>query len=144
MRILALGRSGLERQVVRDTLVNGVLQTRFVLARDMLFPPLVQQRLSGPMAASDGSLTEPGTGATTQRGLATWYDPPWSGLTAAHPWLPFGSLVTVTDLDTGASVTVVIDDRGPFATGKIIDLSPEAFLRLAPLGRGVVHVALDW
>jgi uncharacterized protein YabE (DUF348 family) len=144
LRMLAFGRPGVERQTVRDTLVNGVLQTRQVLARDMLFPPLAQLRVSGPMAATDGSLTEPGTGATTQRGLATWYDPPWSGLTAAHPWLPFGTLVTVRDLDTGRSVTVVIDDRGPFAAGKIIDLSPEAFLRLAPLGRGVAHVALDW
>ena len=77
----------------------------------------------------DGTLTEPGTGATTQRGEASWYDPPWSGLTAAHPWLPFGTLVTVTDRATGRSVTVVIDDRGPFAPGRIIDLSPEAFAR---------------
>jgi uncharacterized protein YabE (DUF348 family) len=144
MRILASGRPGSERQAVRDTFVNGVLQTRFVLSSDLVFPPIAQQRVSGPMASTDGSLTEPGTGATTQRGLASWYDPPWSGLTAAHPWLPFGTYVTVIDLDTGRSVTVVIDDRGPFAAGKIIDLSPEAFLRLAPLGRGVAHVALDW
>jgi resuscitation-promoting factor RpfB len=144
MRILALGRPGFEHQVVRDTLLNGVLQTRVVVSRDLLFPPLAQQRVSGPMAATDGSLTEPGTGATAERGLATWYDPPWSGLTAAHPWLPFGTYVTVTDLETGRSVTVVIDDRGPFVAGKIIDLSPEAFLQLSPLGRGVLHVALDW
>ncbi len=144
MRILALGRPGLERQTVRDTFVNGQLQTRVVLARDLAYPALAQRRVSGPMASTDGSLTEPGTGATTERGLATWYDPPWSGMTAAHPWLPFGTVVTVTDLDTGASVTVVIDDRGPFGAGRIIDLSPEAFQALSPLGRGVLHVALSW
>ena len=57
-----------------------------------------------------------------------------------HPWLPFGTLVTVTDVATGRSVTVVIDDRGPFAPGRIIDLSPEAFSVLSPLGRGVLDV----
>ncbi|TMK60464.1 MAG: hypothetical protein E6G54_02185 [Actinobacteria bacterium] len=75
---------------------------------------------------------------------ATWYDPPWSGYTAAHPWLPFGTHVRVTDLATGRSVTVVIDDRGPFAPGRVIDLSPEAFAALSPLGHGVLHVALGW
>jgi rare lipoprotein A len=92
-----------------------------------------------------GGTTEvPGAVGDTQAGLATWYDPPWSGLTAAHPTLPFGTHVLVTDVDTGRSVTVVIDDRGPFAQGKIIDLSPEAFSAIAPLGTGVLHVRLSW
>ena len=89
-------------------------------------------------------MTVPGVGGRTQVGMATWYDPPWSGLTAAHPWLPKGTYVTVTDLESGRSVTVVIDDRGPFGTGRVIDLSPEAFEVLAPLGRGVLQVRLDW
>ena len=67
-----------------------------------------------------------------------------SRMTAAHPWLPFGTRVTVTDVATGRSVTVVIDDRGPFGPGRIIDLSPEAFGALEPLGRGVLHVQLSW
>ena len=50
----------------------------------------------------------------------------------------------VTDLATGRSVTVVIDDRGPFAPGRVIDLSPEAFAALSPLGHGVLYVALSW
>ena len=77
-------------------------------------------------------------------GQATWYDPPWSGLTAAHPWLPFGTQVLVTDLASGRSVTVTIDDRGPFAPGRIIDLSPEAFAALQPLGAGVLDVTIAW
>ena len=46
-----------------------------------------------------------------------------SGYTAAHRTLPFGSRVTVTTRQTGASVTVVINDRGPFTRGVTLDLS---------------------
>jgi rare lipoprotein A len=64
---------------------------------------------------------------------------------AAHPWLPFGTHVTVTDLSNGRSVTVVINDRGPFgAAGRIIDLSAQAFAVLAPLPQGVCEVRLTW
>jgi len=49
----------------------------------------------------------------------------------------------VTNLDNGRSVTVVINDRGPFG-GRIIDLSPEAFSAIASLGQGVAHVRLTW
>jgi rare lipoprotein A len=46
-----------------------------------------------------------------------------NGLTAAHRTLPFGSQVTVINPQTGASVTVVINDRGPFTRGVTLDLS---------------------
>jgi uncharacterized protein YabE (DUF348 family) len=143
-RVLRGGVSGLATQRVRIMTIDGEERAREVLASTMLRPPVPARILAGPMSMHDGVLSEPGTGATTQSGQATWYDPPWSGLTAAHPWLPFGTQVTVTDEATGRSVTVVVDDRGPFAPGRIIDLSPEAFERLAPLGRGVLHVHLDW
>jgi rare lipoprotein A len=51
--------------------------------------------------------------------------------------------VTVTNIATGESVVVVINDRGPFG-GRIIDLSDEAFAVLAPLGQGVMQVRLTW
>ena len=47
-----------------------------------------------------------------------------SGLTAAHRTLPFGTRVRVTNHQTGRSVIVRINDRGPFVTGRIIDLTP--------------------
>ena len=78
-----------------------------------------------------------------QVGEASWYDAPGSGYTAASPWLPFGTHVTVTNLATGESVVVVIDDRGPFG-GRVIDLSPEAFSALSSLGRGVLDVRISW
>jgi peptidoglycan lytic transglycosylase len=49
-----------------------------------------------------------------------------SGLTAAHRTLPFGTMVRVTNTSTGRSVVVRINDRGPFVSGRIIDLTPAA------------------
>jgi hypothetical protein len=144
VRVIQEGRAGLSERWIRLTVINGRVVARRVGPSRAVIQPIPERRLSAPLSMFDGTLTEPGTGATSQRGSATWYDPPWSGLTAAHPWLPFGTRVIVTDRTTGRSVTVVIDDRGPFAPGRIIDLSPEAFERLAPLGRGVLDVALSW
>ena len=61
-------------------------------------------------------------------------------LTAAHPTLPFGTMVQVENLNTGRSVVVRINDRGPFIRGRIIDLS-EAAGRLIGL-RGVAPVRI--
>jgi hypothetical protein len=144
VRVVQEGRDGLREQRVRVTFVNGVEVARNIVWSETVRQPVDEVRESGPYSMYDGTLAEPGTGATTQQGHATWYDPPWSGATAAHPWLPFGTLVTVTDLDSGRSVTVTINDRGPFAPGRVIDLSPEAFGALAPIGRGVLRVGLAW
>ena len=127
----------------RVTLVNGQVLARTEIAGWVSRAPVAERRVLGPAPATGGTLVAP-HGTHSQRGDATWYDPPWSGLTAAHPWLPFGTHVIVTDRDTGRSVVVIINDRGPFASGRIIDLSPEAFQRLAPLGRGVLHVRISW
>jgi rare lipoprotein A len=83
-----------------------------------------------------------GTADRSMTGEASWYFV-GSDLTAASPWLPFGTLVTVTNLATGATVTVVINDRGPFG-GRLIDLSEHAFERIAPLGQGVAWVRITW
>jgi resuscitation-promoting factor RpfB len=144
LEILQAGVPGARETTVRIRRVDGRIVSSRIISSAVVRAPVTEQRLSAPYSMYDGVLTEPGTGATTQAGKATWYDPPWGGLTAAHPWLPFGTSVTVTDLATGRSVTVVVDDRGPFGTGRIIDLSPEAFAQLQPLGRGVLNVRLAW
>jgi resuscitation-promoting factor RpfB len=144
VQILQRGVAGARQATVAVTRVDGRVTASRTLASTVVAAPIPEHRLSAPYSMYGGVLSEPGTGSTTQSGNATWYDPPWTGLTAAHPWLPFGTHVTVTDLDTGRSVTVVIDDRGPFGIGRIIDLSPEAFEQLQPLGRGVLHVGLTW
>jgi rare lipoprotein A len=61
-----------------------------------------------------------------------------SGLTAAHRSLPFGTMVEVTNVHTGRSVVVRINDRGPFVRGRVIDLTPAGaraigFSGLAPV-----------
>jgi rare lipoprotein A len=65
------------------------------------------------------------------------------GLTAAHPTLPVGTRVHVTNLFTGESVTVRINDRGPIARGRIIDLSYSAAEHLGMVEKGVAHVKLE-
>jgi rare lipoprotein A len=64
-------------------------------------------------------------------------------LTAAHRTLPFGTRVRVTELTSGRSVTVRINDRGPFIAGRIVDVSKSAAEELGMVGRGIARVKLD-
>jgi rare lipoprotein A len=89
-------------------------------------------------------------------GLASWYGARHAGrrtangerfdpgaLTAAHRTLPFGSRVRVTNLENGRSVVVRINDRGPFAEGRVVDLSEAAARALGMTASGVARVLLE-
>lgn len=89
-------------------------------------------------------------------GVASWYGRGFQGhrtasgerfdrrdLTAAHRTLPFGSRVRVTDVTSGRSVVVRINDRGPFAQDRVIDLSYEAARELGILAQGFAQVRLE-
>lgn len=76
------------------------------------------------------------------RGKASWYEFT-GGMKAAHNSLPLGSKVTVTNLNSGQSIIVEINDRGIY-TDAIIDLDLIAFRELADPGQGVIPVRLDW
>lgn len=91
-----------------------------------------------------------------QTGIASWYGPGFHGrptasgaiydqheLTAAHQTLPLGTKVMVTNLDSGRSVEVLINDRGPFAKGRIIDLSYAAAQSLGMIGPGTIPVRIE-
>jgi rare lipoprotein A len=65
-----------------------------------------------------------------------------NGLTAAHRTLPLGTRVRVTNLENGRSVEVRINDRGPFAANRLIDLSYTAAQRLGAIGTGLFRVGL--
>ena len=64
-------------------------------------------------------------------------------LTAAHRSLPFGTKVRVTNLVNNRSVTVKINDRGPFIEGRIIDLSRYAFSKIGDTEQGLIKVKLE-
>ena len=89
-------------------------------------------------------------------GGATWYGGRFVGtgtasgdiydsslLTAAHKTLPFGTIVKITNLANGLSVTVKINDRGPYRDGYVIDLSSAAFEKIANLSTGVLNVRVE-
>lgn len=91
-----------------------------------------------------------------ETGIASWYGQEFHGrptssreiydqndLTAAHPTLPFGTMVLVTNLENGRQVTVRINDRGPFVKGRIIDLSYAAARLLGMVGPGTARVRLE-
>ncbi|MEO7426809.1 MAG: septal ring lytic transglycosylase RlpA family protein [Fibrobacteria bacterium] len=65
-----------------------------------------------------------------------------NGMTAAHRTLPFGTRLEVTNLATGKSVTVVVNDRGPYAKDRILDLSPAAARKLGLLGKGTIRASI--
>jgi rare lipoprotein A len=89
-----------------------------------------------------------------QRGHASWYSLPANktangermnpnDLTAAHRSLPFGTRVLVENLSNGQSVVVRINDRGPFAGGRIIDLSKAAAASIGMIASGVANVRVS-
>lgn len=112
-------------------------------------------------AACGGRRTRPGTPppqptGPVQEGLASWYGLEEKGrqtasgevmdperFTAAHVSLPFGTVVRVDDLDTGRSVVVTINDRGPFVAGRIIDLSYGSAKALGVVEKGVARVRIQ-
>jgi rare lipoprotein A len=64
-------------------------------------------------------------------------------LTAAHPFLPFGTRVKVTHLENDKSVVVTINDRGPFKDNRIIDLSYKAACAIGMAQEGIARVKVE-
>ena len=64
-------------------------------------------------------------------------------LTAAHPTLPFGTKLRVTEVSSGRFVTVRVNDRGPYVRGRVVDISPSAAEALGMVDKGITNVRLD-
>lgn len=79
----------------------------------------------------------------SQSGPASYYDQAPSG-TCAHPTLPFGTVVSIVDTDNGRTAKCTVEDRGPYAGGRIIDLAPDVFSQMAPTSQGVINVRISW
>lgn len=97
-----------------------------------------------------------GNSGRAQEGIASWYGERFQGrptasgepydmraMTAAHPTLSFGTRIRVTHLENGRSVTVRINDRGPFIEGRIVDLSRRAAEELGIIREGVAPVRVE-
>lgn len=91
-----------------------------------------------------------------QQGVASWYGRKWHGrktangetynmyaMTAAHKHLPLPTYAKVTNLENGKAVVVRINDRGPFAGNRIIDLSYSAAAKLGVVNRGLARVEVE-
>ncbi len=105
--------------------------------------------------ATTGGPRGPAT-AGSEVGLASFYGREYDGrptasgvpydqdaLTAAHRSLPFGTRVRVTNLANGRGVTLTVNDRGPFARGRIVDVSRRAARELGFLAAGTTRVRVE-
>jgi rare lipoprotein A len=120
-------------------------------------PPYAGIKIGKPYEVY-GRWYEPGYSAHYDEiGMASWYGPGFHGghtasgerfdqnaMTAAHRTLPLPSIVRVTNLDNGMSVLVKVNDRGPFAHDRIIDLSRAAALRLGVFRTGTAKVRVQF
>jgi peptidoglycan lytic transglycosylase len=111
---------------------------------------------NGPAATGSISQANIETGQTIQRGTASWYGPGFHGrktasgerfdsndMTAAHRFLPFGTRLKVVNETNGRSVVVRVNDRGPFAHRRIIDLAKGPALALGLTTTGTGYVSLQ-
>lgn len=135
-KVVQQGAEGLKVRRIRFVLEDGVRVSSAVLSETVLRAPrnhIVRVGTKEP---------EYGGGGHTQQGIASWYRA--DGLVGAHPSLPMGTVVRVTNVDTGKSVNVRIADRGPFVDGRVIDLSSDAYRRVASLGGGTFKARVEW
>lgn len=90
-----------------------------------------------------------------QRGVASWYGPGFEGaltkseemfdpaaLSAAHPYLPFGTVIKVLNMRNNKSVTVKVNDRGAFDKERVVDLSQSAAREIGMIDAGTAPVAI--
>jgi rare lipoprotein A len=110
------------------------------------------------LAAGAAAASEPPLPRPTQPlvGMASWYGPGFhgrrtasgdrfdqNGMTAAHRYLPLGTVARITNLANGRQVVVEINDRGPFKGRRVLDLSKGAALRLGMVDSGLARVRID-
>lgn len=173
-RVLSEGRDGLREVVDEVVRIDGAEESRAragqrivreaedrVVEVGTAAPPPAPEPIAPPAPAPPSArepvpAPQPPPG-NTQSGVASQYGASFEGqptasgepydpnaLTAAHRSLPLGTRVTVTNLANGRSVTVRVNDRGPYVDGRVIDLSRAAFERIGPSGAGVLDVRLRW
>ena len=144
--VIQAGRNGTVRVVSKVVRKDGMIVQSTEGRRIVLAAPVTEvlrrgtkvsgnQKPVAPPAASGGQLFQSGT--------ATWYASHAGSGACAHLTLPFGTIVKIVNTANGRSAQCRVGDRGPMAyTGHIIDLNPDVFAALAPLGTGTISVRL--
>jgi len=120
-------QAALERREVRPAV------SRVVVAKKYDEPFLPKQTASQGLASYYTEGTKTASGETFNS----------AALTAAHPTLPFGTKLRVTNTKTGKSVIVRVNDRGPFVKGRVVDVSYSAAQALGMVNSGTANVKLD-
>ena len=119
-------------------------------------PPAIVTPVDSVFVVSDTQKVVPEYVAYCDSGIASWYGPAWKGrptasgeyfdpdsMTAAHKYLPFGTIVRVTNLSNDSVVYVRITDRLPKSSSRSIDLTPVAAKRLGFYSKGLQKVKME-
>lgn len=119
-------------------------------------PPATVRPADSVFVVADSTRIVPEYTVYCDSGIASWYGPKWKGrltasgeyfdpdsMTAAHKWLPFGTIVCITNLDNDSVVYVRITDRLPKSSSRSIDLTPAAAKRLGFYSKGLQKVKME-
>ena len=137
-------------------LVRYMRRRLHLLFATLSWPALVLACAPGLQAPLVARVVDPVKPLRTWMAVASWYGPEFQGkttasgqpfdmwaATAAHSWLPLGSLVRLVDTKTGHSQLVRINDRGPYADGRELDVSFLVASRLGMLEKGVSRLRIE-
>ena len=131
-------RASRQASLQRDRMTSSVMKRR--VASVKRHTPFAPRRDAGDTkAASQGVASFYTEGTETASGEK--FDT--HDLTAAHPTLPFGTRLRVTNVASGQSVTVRVNDRGPYVQGRVVDVSHSAADALGMVGKGLANVKLE-
>jgi len=157
-----MNRSVLNRLFLKQAILKGsILEKKAIMKQAILKGSMVSRSVllliivTGIAVVSPAQT--PGPSYFRQEGIASWYGTEFDGkptasgeifnaasYTAAHPSLPFGSILTVTNLQNDRRVTVKVNDRGPFVAERIIDLSLAAAEVLQMVETGTARVTVEY
>ena len=149
---LVMGLSLVSTSVVaKETTSKKVTQVKAVPATNNVGKTSVSRQVIKTSYSPSSAATK-----IAQSGVASYYGPGFHGrrtangeafdmhaMTAAHRTLPFGTKVKVTNLANGKSAIVRVNDRGPYANGRIIDLSVAAAKQIGSTSSGTARVTLE-
>ncbi len=131
--IIQEGKEGEKEIKMLVRVEDGVIIKETVIDQRIISPPIAKKVRVGTRIAI----------GKTQKGIASWYRHS-GGLTAASTEFPRGSYVRVRCENSGTEVIVRITDYGPLpSTGRVIDLERDAFIKLAPLSKGLIPVTVE-